>query len=757
VRGAVTSDDRRRDVEHAAVRVLASAPSLDSAAPRILEGVCDALGWELGALWLLDRGVDELRFADAWTRDDAAYEPFVGACRDRTFEKGTGLPGRVWEVRQPTWIPDVTNDNNFPRAAAARETGLHGAFAFPIQVGANFFGAMEFFSREVCGPDESLLDMASTIGTQIGVFLERTRLAEELKLQTALLRSQSEAAIDGILLVSTDQRVLYWNQHLIEMWGVPEEVLERGDPFEVNEHMADKTADRRFFEEIAKAIREDPILSRRDEIPLADGRVFDRWTAPARTETGNPLGRTVFYRDITEQKRLEERLRTSEQWSAFLAEASSLLAQTFDYETELQGLARLVVPQLADWCVIHVLDEQGEIVPVALEHTDPAKVAGAWRSTERHPVDRTVEVGVAGVISSRTPLLLEEVTDEILQTAARSDEQLAALREAGIVSAIVVPIVARDRGLGSLTLVSAESGRRYTKEDLDRAMELAARAALPIDNARLYQQTAVVAQTLQRSLLPPELPRIRGVDLAARYFPAGEAAQVGGDFYDAFRTGRRSWALVLGDVSGKGIEAATVTALARHTMRAAAMAVDRPSQILKMLNTALLERTDIDRFCTVVYAHVEPRFGRVRVTVSSAGHPVPYIVRSNGTVEAVDCGGTLVGFVEGIALKDAIVDLEFGDKLFLYTDGLLDIRPAEGEFGPEGLVNLLRQTGKRGTETATELIGRTALDLEAGEQRDDIAILALGVKSSIFRLQPRWRQITRPSDDDEADEDETDA
>jgi serine phosphatase RsbU (regulator of sigma subunit) len=506
------------------------------------------------------------------------------------------------------------------------------------------------------------------------------------------------------------------------------------------------------FDEIATAMRENPVLSRRDEIALADGRVFDRWTAPVRSETGNPLGRTVYYRDITEQKRLEERLRANEQWSAFLAEASTVLAQTFDYESELRNLARLVVPRLADWCVIHIVDHQGEVQPIALAHTDPARVAEAWATAERYPVDRSVDEGVAAVISSKEPLLIEEVTDEILVSTARTEDQLRTLRESGMVSVIVVPIVAREHALGSLTLVTAESGRRYSKEDLERAVELADRAAFPIDNARLYQETTVVAETLQRSLLPPDLPRIPGVDLAARYFPAGEAAQVGGDFYDAFRTGRRSWALVLGDVSGKGIEAATVTALARHTMRAAAMATDRPSQILKMLNTALLERPDIDRFCTVIYAHVEPRFGRVRVTLSSAGHPLPYIVRSNGTVEAVDCGGTLVGFVESVALKDAVVDLEFGDKLFLYTDGLLDIRPAEGEFGPEGLVQLLRETGKRGTETATELVGRTALDLEAGNQRDDIAILVLGVKSTIFRVQPRWRQVARPSESDEGED-----
>jgi serine phosphatase RsbU (regulator of sigma subunit) len=340
-------------------------------------------------------------------------------------------------------------------------------------------------------------------------------------------------------------------------------------------------------------------------------------------------------------------------------------------------------------------------------------------------------------------MLWSEIPDEVLEEGARDDEHLRLIRELDLKSAIVVPIVARDRALGAITLVAAESGHRYTEGDLRRAEELAARAAFPIDNAQLFTQSRQMAQTLQKSFLPPDLPDIPGVDVAARYFAAGEGELIGGDFYDAFRIDSRRFGIVLGDVSGKGLEAATVTTLARHTMRGAALTADRPSDALRVLNAALLEQSATDRFCTGVYAIVEPRFARVRITVSCGGHPAPYVIRNDGLVEPIACGGTLLGFMDGISLRDTVVDLEFGDKLFLYTDGILDIRQKGGTFGTDGLEKMLYECSKRGTEGSAEFITQTVAELQQGRATDDIAFIMLGVRSSVFNIQRRSPAVTR--------------
>jgi serine phosphatase RsbU (regulator of sigma subunit)/PAS domain-containing protein len=746
--GSTISTDARREVERAAARALSRAHTLEEAATEVISGVCDALGWEFGALWAVAPSGRKLTCVASWSRDPETRRRFDEISQESSFTPGIGLPGRIWAAGEPVWIPDVVVDENFPRAAIALDSGLHGAFGFPIVSDAEVVGVIEFFSSHVEAPDDDLLAMLETIGTQIGESFASKRLEQELVFQKAALESQGEAAIDGILLVSTEQRVLWWNRRLVEMWGISERVLENGDAFEVNVAMATAVADPAIFDEIRDAIRADPGLARRDQMILADGRVFDRWTAPVRTPDGLTLGRTVYYRDISREKRFEEQLRANEQWSAFLSEATALLSESLDVEAVLERLTRLAVPTLADWCSIHLVDPAGVPQLQAVAHADPSKEQFAREIQERYPQDPRIDTGVYGVVRSRAPLLLSEIPRELIEESARDEHHLDLIQSLDLRSAMVVPVICRDRVLGAITLVAAESDRRFTPEDLGRAMELASRAAFCLDNARLYQESLIVAQTLQKSFLPPDLPSIPGVDIAARYFPAGEGVQIGGDFYDAFRIDNRRFGFVLGDVSGKGLEAATVTTLARHTIRGAALTARHPSEALRVLNAALVEQNQTDRFCTAVYAIVDPRFARVRVTVSSGGHPPPYIIRNDGTVEPVECGGTLLGFIDDVSLRDADVELEFGDKLFLYTDGVMDIRMRSGMFGQDGLEKLLYECAKRGTEAAAEHISHTLAELQDGVATDDIAFILMGVRSSVFNNPGRRRTRRKTSTTD---------
>ncbi len=573
-------------------------------------------------------------------------------------------------------------------------------------------------------------------------------MTDELRdIEHAAMRALSESAIDGILVVSDEDRILYWNGRFLEIWDIPEDLVRAGDRHPVIEHKAHLAADPEQFRRIARAVFGDPDTARREEIPLSDGRVIDRWTAPLRASDGTLLGRVLYYRDVTQEKLAEKRLKDNERWSSFLAEVSTVMSQTLDYRANLSRLARMVVPMLADWCVIHVLEE-AELRLVAIAHDDASKLSLARRMELLFPIDMSEDMGAAAVVRAAAPLLFEDITDDLLETAARNPEHLEQLRSFGLRSAIVAPLICRERVLGTLTLVSAESGRRYTKEELRLAEDLSARVAFPIDNARLYEERARVAQTLQRSLLPPQLPDIAGVEMASRYHPVAEGAEVGGDFYDVFPAGPRSWGLVLGDVSGKGVEAATVTSLARHTLRAATMATQQPSQILSMLNAALLEQTDPDAFCTAVYALIEPRFGRVNLTVSSGGHPLPYVVRSNGDLEPLACEGTLLGVVADPELQDVSVELDFGDKLIVYTDGIFDVGPRDDPFGAHDLEQLFAACAKRGVKAAADLIDKAVLERQQGQARDDFALVIFGVRASIFRRARSPRLWRRDRDDE---------
>jgi serine phosphatase RsbU (regulator of sigma subunit) len=215
--------------------------------------------------------------------------------------------------------------------------------------------------------------------------------------------------------------------------------------------------------------------------------------------------------------------------------------------------------------------------------------------------------------------------------------------------------------------------------------------SVAVENAQRYARERVIAQTLQGSLLPPSLPEIPGLELAARFNAAGDGIEVGGDFYDVFRAGEDEWCMVIGDVCGKGPEAAALTALTRYTIRAGALHERHPSRVLGLLNEAMLEQRHDGRFATVLYLRliVGPG-GRVRVVAASGGHPLPLLLRADGRVDAVGAGGTLLGVIENPVLPDAEVVLDPGDTLVLYTDGVIEVRSGGKEiFGAEELTSLL--------------------------------------------------------------------
>jgi PAS domain S-box-containing protein len=450
----------------------------------------------------------------------------------------------------------------------------------------------------------------------------------------------------------------------------------------------------------------------------------ERWSAVKSTPIRDGAGRVVMAINVIEDLTAHKRAELAQR---FLAESSSILGASLDPDELLRDVAALAVPEVADWCAIDLRGADGEIERVALAHADPAMVAYLRELTTRYPLDPAAPRGVPNVLRTGSPEMYEEIPDAVLRAAAVDAEHHHLLSELQMRSAMVVPMIARGRTIGALSLATGPSGRRFDRQDLELAEELARRCASAVDNARLYRERAYIARTLQQSLLPIELPEIPGIEAAARFLPTGEGSEVGGDFYDLFESGRRGWTVVMGDVCGKGADAAAVTALARYTLRTAAMGQSVPSRSLRMLNEALLRQRDDRRFCTVAYAYLEVRDGGARMGIASGGHPLPLLLHPDGKVEPIGEHGTLLGVVDDPRLEDRAVTLSPGDAVIFYTDGVIEGRGDNDVLDEDGLARLVSACAGRGADAIAATVEQAALRSQGGPPDDDIAVLVLRV------------------------------
>jgi serine phosphatase RsbU (regulator of sigma subunit) len=412
---------------------------------------------------------------------------------------------------------------------------------------------------------------------------------------------------------------------------------------------------------------------------------------------------------------------------AFLAEANRTLTTSLDVDETLGELTRLAVPRLGDWCAVQVRmsGDAGSRLHVA--HVDPGRVARLEDLLRRYPPDPTDPDSLTvRVMATGQPALVRKVPDEMLRRVARDEEHLRAMRELRLRSMIVVPLIGRGRPLGTLTLASAESRRRYGTADLDFAVEMARTTALAIENASLHQERSRVARTLQSSLLPTDIPDIPGVELAVRYRPSGGRELVGGDFYDVFEAGEETWGVALGDVCGKGPEAAALTGLVRHTIRTAAVGGRKPSSVLTLVNRQII-RNKVDRFCTATLGRVRRSNDAVMVDVSCGGHPPPLIYRPGRTVEAADCLGTLLGVFSEPSLVDIPVQLGPGDAIVFYTDGVTERFERGGSGGDSQLVALLWESDGLDADQIADRIYLDAAESRPEGPRDDLALVVLRV------------------------------
>ena len=430
--------------------------------------------------------------------------------------------------------------------------------------------------------------------------------------------------------------------------------------------------------------------------------------------TGERLAINII-EDVTEAKDAELRQR-------FLAEAGQMLASSLDYEQTLERVARMIVPGLADWCGIEMVDEQGESHQVAVAHVDPAKVQLAHDLRRRYPPDPDAPTGVPAILRGGPAELYSDIPEELIERAARDEEHLELIRQLGMRSGMAVPMRLGGVTLGVITLVSAESGRRFDEDDLVFVEDLALRAASAVQNARLYAAQERVAHTLQASLLPERLPELAGWETSAAYQAGERDSDVGGDFYDILPVAN-GHLIVLGDVTGKGVEAAALTSLVRHSARMAARFDPRPSRVLSLVNQVLREQPRLS-LVTAVCARVATGGDRATVTVASAGHPLPLRRRPGEEPAIIGDHGVLLGVEAEDDWAETVVEIAPGDTLLFYTDGVTETPGEDDRFGDARLRDALARAGETPGELLAE-IERTLRDFQAGTAVDDRAMLAL--------------------------------
>jgi serine phosphatase RsbU (regulator of sigma subunit) len=285
-------------------------------------------------------------------------------------------------------------------------------------------------------------------------------------------------------------------------------------------------------------------------------------------------------------------------------------------------------------------------------------------------------------------------------------------------------LTARRRVLGIL-LLSRGQGIGRPADDVNVLIDLSRRAALAVECARLYEERSAVAQALQAFLLPPQLPVVEGLLLGARYAAAGEGNEVGGDFYDVFPAADGQWAVAIGDVCGKGPEAATITGLARSVLRLMVEDGRTPEQAFRRLNSAILDLGERGRFLTAALALLQPHEGGVRVLLATAGHPPPVVVDAAGGVRFVGAGGTLLGVTPDVEIAVEELDLADGEQLVLYTDGVTERRDGAHWFGDGSLSAALSSTAGRVPDVvAGHLVQRVGAFAPTAAS-DDLAVLVV--------------------------------
>ncbi|MCZ7439591.1 SpoIIE family protein phosphatase [Micromonospora sp. WMMC241] len=524
--------------------------------------------------------------------------------------------------------------------------------------------------------------------------------ADRATMLTALDTLVENAPV-GVALLDTDLRYLRINAILAEWNGHP-----------VADHLGRRVPD--LFPELGPVL--EPLMREladagevRDVEIVRAGRTYLSSFLAVPGGGGRAGAVAVLVTDVTRRRREELRARRVQEFTAALSQAASVAEVV---EAVRDGAGPAAEAALA---AVALMDESGRQIRFAPTGQEPP---ARWKAVGRdavHPIAATFRDEEPRFFPDIQPLV--DDYPEVAEAVRRSPHRSWAM----------VPLHGRGTAAGVLIFGYADA-QEFEPAHRNFLVTLAGLAGQALARAQLYEREHATAVRLQRSLLPSRLPRVPGADLAAVYL-AGDSAGVGGDFYDVFPVdgaAGREWVLVVGDVAGRGVDAASVTGLARHTLRITA-ALAEPATALRQLHARLRNDPDVDRFLSVVCLRLRLRDGGADLELASGGHPPALVRRADGRVEVINLPGVLLGAFPEVRLGRRSVALEAGDTVLLYTDGVIEARGPDGLFGEERLVELLRGASAGDPRRLVELVRDGVAAYQLGPVADDIAILALRV------------------------------
>ncbi|MEU1299639.1 SpoIIE family protein phosphatase [Streptomyces shenzhenensis] len=598
-------------------------------------------------------------------------------------------------------------------------TGQSWAGAFPIRVKDGGTRLVEFRNMRLTDDRGDVF--------ALGLAVDRSTVSR-LEQDVALSEQMVKQSPIGLTVLDTELRYVSVNAALVRMDGVPAEELIGHTPREMLPLLDFETVEdaARQVLETGCPLVDRPVVGRTPADPDED-HAWSLSLYRLEDAIGRVLGVAASIVDITEQYRAGVEAEAARRRLALVADASARIGTTLDLDRTARELADVAVPELADIAAVDLLDavvegrrstlgpaEPAMIRPLAVRavpETDAVRAADPPGERVRYTPDRLV----TACVRTARPVVVPQVRDADLDRIARSPEAAELLRRAGVHSYLAVPLIARGEVLGALDLKRAGNPLPFDEDDVLLAGELAARAAVQIDNARWYQNARDTALTLQRSLLPGRPPVMTGLEVASRYQPAGAASEVGGDWFDVISLDDGTTALVVGDVMGSGIgAAATMGRLRTATATLASLGLD-PAVLLRQLDkiTPGLDHS----IATCVYAVHDPRLGQCRI--ANAGHLPPVRIRAGQPPELLALPTGVPLGVGGVAFSTTAVDFAPGDRLVFYTDGLVETRRHSLDERLAALLALL-EGPDRPLEEVCDLLLRT---LHHPDNHDDVALL----------------------------------
>lgn len=598
-------------------------------------------------------------------------------------------------------------------------TGARWAGVFPMRHKHGWTRRVEFRTMQ-------LRDTRGDIhALGLGIDAETVRNVERDLALSHILINQSPV---GIAVFDPDLRWLRVNPALERINGVPEEAVLGRRVAEVLPALDVRAIEARMRRVLDTG---EPLLDQQtigrtaaDSEDHAYSESYHRLEDPS----GRVLGLAMAILDISERQRAAAEVAQARERLAVIADAGARIGTTLDLRRTAQELADVTVPQLADLAAVDVLDSvvghggTGAVRPddplafqaLALKASRPADAAAAAADLVGEPASYTASRVITQCVREARPILLRQADAEALRRIARDDAAADRLRRAGVHSYLAAPLVARGEVLGTLSLYRTVDDRPFDDQDLTLATELAARAAICIDNARLYGRERATALTLQRSILPQEPPRLAGMEVASRYLPA--VSEVGGDWFDVLPLRDGKVGLVVGDVMGKGVHAAAVMGQLRTATRALARLDLPPAELLSHLDGIAASLGDSDTLATCLYVVCDPRHGRCEV--SRAGHLPPVLVDPGGKAVLLDIAAGVPLGVGGVPFTADRGELPAGALLALFTDGLVESHTEPIDTGLNALLRLLDAT-RLPLEETCDLV----LDTLNRQPDDDVALL----------------------------------